>query len=155
MWGITQIFFPNTGDWAAARLVPNVGRDFPITKTFRRMSGLIVAAALAAGGPLDAHARDQGQYSDSPEHIRNWFKRLNNSRMRLPCCEESDCARTEARTRGGSWEAKAPDGSWLTIPHESIVTDQGNPTGEPILCSFKDWYGGGWMVFCFVPGPGS
>ena len=158
MWGITQAFFPNGDDRAAARLVPQCRARFPITKAFsvRPMSGLIVAAAFVAGGPLDAHARDYGQYSDSPQHIRNWFKRLNNPRLGMPCCEESDCARTEARTRGGSWEAKAPDGSWVTIPHESIVTDQGNPTGEPILCSYNNWYGnGGWMVFCFVPGPGS
>ena len=64
MGGTTQVFFPNGDDSAAARLVPNVGRDFPITNAFsvRHISGLIVAAALAAGGPLDAHARDYGQF---------------------------------------------------------------------------------------------
>ena len=121
----------------------------------RPISGLVVAT-LVAGGTLSAHARDYGQYSERPKYLRDWFKQLKNPQLKLPCCEEADCARTEARTRDDHWEAKAPDGSWVAIPSDRIVTDQGNPTGEPILCSFKDWYGdGGWMVFCFVPGPGS
>jgi len=126
-----------------------------MTRAFslRRLSTL-AGAALVAAGALNAHARDYGQYSDSPRHLRDWFKRLQNPRTRMPCCEEADCARTEARIRGANWEAKAPDGAWITIPHESVVTDQGNPTAEPVLCSYSD-YQGGWMVFCFVPGPGS
>jgi hypothetical protein len=67
------------------------------------------------------------------------------------CCDESGCARTEARSRGATWEAKAPDGSRITVPPESIVVDQGNPTGEPILCAYESETG--WRVLCFVPGP--
>jgi hypothetical protein len=118
---------------------------------------ILLIFAFVIGQAFGVDARDYGQYANHPQHLRDWFKRLENPRLGIPCCEEADCARTEARTRGGSWEAKAPDGSWVTIPHESVVTDQGNPTGEPILCSYNNWYGngGGWMVFCFVPGPGS
>jgi hypothetical protein len=110
-----------------------------------------VLAALIAGGALGVRARDDGQYRDVPGHIRDWFSGLTNPRTGRSCCDESDCARTEARTRGGSWEAKAPDGSWITVPPESIVVDQGNPTGEPVLCAYESETG--WRVLCFVPGP--
>jgi hypothetical protein len=127
-----------------------------ITAMLRRISRIIVAAAFVAVGPVDGHARDYGQNSGSPRLLRDWFKRLKNPRLDVQCCEEADCARTETRTRGGSWEAKAPDGSWVAIPSDSVVTDQGNPTGEPISCSYNNWYGnGGRMVICFVPGPES
>jgi hypothetical protein len=114
---------------------------------------LFFAAALVAGTALSAHAKDNGQYANAPTHIRDWFKRLENQRTRMPCSEEADCARTEARIRGGGWEAKAPDGTWVVVPPESVVTNQGNPTGEPILCSYGSFTGPGWMIFCFVPGP--
>ena len=114
---------------------------------------LIVLAAHIVGLTLVVSARDYGQYGDVPQHIRDWFKALKNSRYGNSCCDESDCARTEARTHGDQWEARAPDGSWVVIPPDRIVLDQGNPTGEPILCA-SDSGGARWRVLCFVPGPG-
>jgi len=35
------------------------------------------------------------------------------------------------------------------------LNNQGNPTGEPILCSYMSFEGNWWDVYCFVPGPGS
>lgn len=117
---------------------------------------LLVAAVLIVGGSFHACARDYGQYSDRPKHLRDWFKQLQNKKTGAHCCGEADCARTEARIRDGRWEAKAPNGSWLAVPHESVVADKGNPIGEPILCSYNNWYDdSGWLVYCFVPGPGS
>jgi hypothetical protein len=94
---------------------------------------VLLIFAFVIGQAFGVYARDYGQYANRPQHLRDWFKRLENPRLGMPCCEEADCARTEARTRGGTWEAKAPDGSWVSIPHESIVTDQGNPTGESYI----------------------
>ena len=116
---------------------------------------VLLVAALFAGVTYSAHARDDGRYANVPTHIRNWFKRLKNQRTGLPCCDQADCARTEARTRGNRWEAKAPDGSWVTVPPEHVVNNQGNPTGEPILCSYMSFEGNWWDVYCLVPGPGS
>jgi hypothetical protein len=121
----------------------------------RRFSGLVMAAVFISGGALSVTAKDFGQYSDAPKHLRDWFKRLKNQRTGLPCCDQADCTRTEARTRGNRWEAKAPDGSWVTVPPEHVVNNQGNPTGEPILCSYMSFEGNWWDVYCFVPGPGS
>lgn len=114
-------------------------------------SRLLVTAFVAAGS-INASARDYGQYSNVPGQMRNWFKGLQNRRTGAHCCDEADCARTEARAVDGKWQAKAPNGSWIAVPPESVVVDQGNPTGEPILCGVPD-EGSGWAVLCFVPGP--
>lgn len=111
----------------------------------------LLVTAFVASQALGAHARDDGQFAKVPRHMRDWFKSLAKPRTGVPCCNKADCARTEPRDRGGRWEAKTPDGSWVAIPTESIVTDKGNPTGEPILCSYQE--DNGWVVLCFVPGP--
>ena len=114
---------------------------------------LIVLAAHIVGPTLVVSARDYGQYGDVPQHIRDWFKALKNPQNGRSCCDQSDCARTEARTHGDQWQARAPDGSWITVPPDSVVHNQGNPTGEPVLCADAPTERG-WRVLCFVPGPG-
>lgn len=114
----------------------------------------IIALAIAmqiTGLTSGAYARDFGQYNDVPRHVRDWFKALKNPRDGGSCCDQSDCARTDARTHGNAWEARAPNGAWVSIPDDRVVHNQGNPTGEPILCAIEDEEG--WRVFCFVPGP--
>jgi hypothetical protein len=120
-----------------------------------RRNVTIAAVALVAQisyPMLTVYGRDYGQYEHVPDYIRDWFKALKNPRTEGNCCDESDCARTEARTHGNEWEARAPDGSWISIPADRVVHDQGNPTGEPVLCSYEGEEG--WRVLCFVPGPG-
>jgi hypothetical protein len=93
----------------------------------------MVALALAvqiASLAFGVYARDHGQYEDVPPHIRDWFKALKNPQDGRSCCNESDCARTEARTHGNEWEARTPDGLWIAVPPDTIVRGQGNPTGE-------------------------
>ena len=113
---------------------------------------LVITAQIAGLTPV-VSARDYGQYEDVPQHIRDWFKALKNPQNGRSCCDQSDCARTEARTHGDQWQARAPDGSWITVPSDSVVYNQGNPTGEPILCADAPTEKG-WRVLCFVPGPG-
>ncbi len=122
----------------------------------RKKKIAVAALALPAqitGITLSVDARDNGQSNDVPQHVRDWFKRLKNRRNGGSCCDQSDCARTEARTRENKWEARLPNGAWISIPDDQIVYDRGNPTGEPILCAIGDDEGG-WRVVCFVPGPG-
>jgi hypothetical protein len=114
---------------------------------------LLAVAVQIGGSTVDADARDRGQYNDVPRYIRNWFKALRNP-LGTYCCDQSDCARTEARTIGNQWQAKTPNGAWIAIPDDKVVHNQGNPTGEPILCTLENREKElGWEVLCFVPGP--
>jgi hypothetical protein len=113
---------------------------------------VLIMLAAPVTGLTPGAARDYGQYEEIPRPIRDWFKALKNPQSGGNCCDQSDCARTEARTHGNGWEARAPNGSWITIPADKVVHNQGNPTGEPVLCSVEDEEG--WRVLCFVPGPG-
>jgi hypothetical protein len=86
----------------------------------RRSKVAIPAVALILC-PTLGHARDYGQYEDSTQHMRDWFKALKHPQTGGSCCDESDCAPTEARTHGNGWDARAPDGSWITIPADKVV----------------------------------
>ena len=65
---------------------------------------------------LPALARDYGQYENVPPATRQWFRDLRSPDGSIRCCDESDCARTEAHIMESRWQARAPDGSWLSIP---------------------------------------
>jgi hypothetical protein len=51
-------------------------------------------ALLLAG--TAALARDYGQYEHVPPATRQWFRDLRSPDGSIRCCDESDCARTEA-----------------------------------------------------------
>ena len=110
---------------------------------------LLSLVLLLAG--TSALARDYGQYEHVPPAIRQWFRDLRSPDGSIRCCDESDCARTEAHITEGRWQARAPDGSWLTVPPTRVVHDRGNPLGQPILCAAQE-PDGEWQVLCFVPG---
>ena len=102
------------------------------------MAALALAAHIT-GLTRGVHARDYGQYEDVPQHIRDWFKALKNPQSGRSCCDLTDCARTEARTHHNEWEARAPDGSWITIPADSVVQNQGQSYRRGYAPTEKGW----------------
>ena len=93
-------------------------------------------------------ARDRGQYEHVPPAIRQWFRRPPDGSIH--CCDVADCLRTEAHLSESRWRARAPDGSWLTVPQHRVIHNRGNPVGEPVLCAAQG-PDGDWWVLCFVP----
>ena len=96
-------------------------------------------------------ARDYGQYEDVSPTTRQWFRDLRSPEGAF-CCDEADCLRTEAHLSDDHWQARAPDGRWIDIPPGRVITDRGNPVGEPVLCATWALSSGSWNVLCFVPG---
>ena len=92
------------------------------------MKSLRLALLLAGTAAL---ARDYGQYEHVPPATREWFRNLRSPDGSIRCCDESDCARTEAHITENLWQARAPDGSWLTVLPTRVIHDRGNPGSKP------------------------
>lgn len=80
-----------------------------------------------------------------------WFESLTQPVTGLHCCGGTDCVPTEATTSGDHWRARLPNGVWADVPNDRVVTDKGNPVGQPVLCARRD-SDGSYTVLCFIPG---
>jgi hypothetical protein len=112
------------------------------------MKSIILTLFVASG---IAVVRDNGQYGHVAPEIRQWFRELLTPDGAVVCCDLSDCLPTEAYISADKWQARAPDGRWVTVPSGRVVTHRGNPIGEPILCAIPAG-DGSYVVLCFVPG---
>ena len=104
---------------------------------------------LAIAAP--AKAVDRGQYKDVPEHIKKWFKGVQNATGSY-CCDISDGHRTEYDIREGQYWVPI-GGVWWQVPDKAIIRDAGNPLGEAVV-----WYVdllGRIEITCFVPADSS
>jgi len=97
-----------------------------------------------------SRATDQGQYSNTSDNIRSWFKSVMSPKG-VPCCDISDGHRTDYNMRGDEYWVPI-DEKWLPVPAEAIVYNMGNPVGEAVVWYTK--YNGNVYIRCFVPGGG-
>lgn len=96
--------------------------------------GFIVGVLLHISGAM---ARD----GKTP--LAQWYSSLRTP-TGISCCDESDCAPTDARLRDGHWEVRPADSPWLTVPDEAVLKRE-NADGRPVVCIF------GGKILCFVP----
>jgi hypothetical protein len=112
-----------------------------------------VITPLSMFAPFAAQAGDDGQFQDSPEHIKQWFKGLKSKRG-TSCCSEADGHRTKYEVRGDTYWVPI-EGKWYPIAPDIVVRNGGNPTEEGIVfykLTWDDAEGGNRpMIFCFVP----
>ena len=115
------------------------------------MYRVALAAFIVAALVTIALARDDGRYAQSP--LKPWFNSLQSPETGMLCCSEADCKRTEATIVGDRYRAALPNGQWVDVPPQIVITNRGNPTGEPILCAMP-YQDGTYQLRCFVPGAG-
>jgi hypothetical protein len=118
------------------------------------LSGIVWALLLACS----AHARDNGQWADQPEHIRRWFNSLKQpDNPQVSCCGEADAVAADQWRVLPSGDIEAvvtdgrgylPDGTVIIVPKHKVSYEP-NPTGHAIL-----FIGAQGSVFCFVIGTG-
>ena len=111
-----------------------------------------------------ALARDNGQWTDQPAEIREWFRSIMQpgfEDMRdtgHSCCGVADAFDVELAgdNPDGSIEVKVingknivPDGTMISVPHEKLQPKYGNPLDNYIL-----FMGGGSVVYCLIPKSG-
>jgi hypothetical protein len=108
-----------------------------------------VFAALIMCSPALAH--DNGQFGDVPDNVRAWFKAVK-SHQGVPCCDIADGHPTDFDIRENQYWVPI-NGTWMPVPPEAVIKDDGNPTGEAVV--WYSAYGNQVYIRCFVPGDGA
>jgi hypothetical protein len=96
------------------------------------------------------HARDRGQYDNSPPELRAWFNALKSQKG--PCCSDADgSAISDADWESGNGHYRVRiDGEWVNVPDEAVITEP-NRIGRTMVWPIRDGVGG-LYIRCFMPG---
>jgi hypothetical protein len=117
------------------------------------LSSTVVASVVSLVA-LTAHARDNGQWGDSPAVVRQWFQSLMQpDNPYLSCCGEADAFEADTfEIEGDHYVAIVTDGKGvlspgtrIAVPNEKMKWDKGNPTGHGIV-----FIGTRGQVYCYV-----
>jgi hypothetical protein len=103
-----------------------------------------------------ANARDEGQWTETPEHVRRWFETLKQpDHPRVSCCGDADAYEADSfEAEGDHYVAiitahrhvkNIPVGTRIPVPNSKMKYDAGNPTGHGII-----FIGPRQQVFCYV-----
>lgn len=101
-----------------------------------------------------AKARDDGQWTNVPEHVRRWFQSLKQpDHPRVSCCGEADAFEADNFEREGDHyvaiitdgKGMIPSGTRIPVPNHKMKWDAGNPTGHGII-----FIGPQRQVYCYV-----
>src|SRR3979411_1602304 len=113
----------------------------------RLLRSVVFVTAAAAFMALEqavpnALARDNGQWENSPPHVRRWFQGLRQpDNPRVSCCGEADAYEADIfEVDGGRYVAvitdgkgEIPNGTKIPVPNHKLKWDEGNPTGHGII----------------------
>ena len=147
-----------------------------------RLPRLVVCVTIAAAllaldyAVPSALARDNGQWENSPPHVRRWFQGLRQpDNPRVSCCGEADAYYadgvavgadgtvfaiiTDERDDGPLMRPHIPVGTRIRVPEDKNKDTRAdpNPTNHTVI--FVKWYGeegdyGNWGVLCYLPNGG-
>jgi hypothetical protein len=119
---------------------------------------IIVLAAVLTMNPACADAHDAKAFADAAQgDMRRWqwFDELKQPASGEPCCNMTDCYRTEARQLlDGSWKAILTDYKgkrWVQIPLEKVVKHPLSIDGEAYICNSLGMGYEETTIFCFIP----
>jgi hypothetical protein len=115
---------------------------------------LLLLSTTAMLGVDISHARDNGQWADRPERVRQWFQSLKQpDHPRVSCCGEADAYEADNfEVEGDHYVAiitdgrgVLPSGTRIPVPNAKMKWDAGNPTGHGII-----FIGNAGQVYCYV-----
>ena len=128
------------------------GLENPHGRTKRWRAPLVVGFAVLLLGLASqlGHARDRGQYANSPPELRAWFNALKSQKG--PCCSDADgSAISDADWESGNGHYRVRiDGEWVNVPDEAVITEP-NRVGRTMVWPIRDGVGG-LYIRCFMPG---
>lgn len=115
---------------------------------------LIVVALVLAILLGTSHARDNGQWGNSPAQVRQWFQSLMQpDNPYMSCCGEADAFEADTfEIEGDHYVAiitdgkgVLPPGTRIPVPIQKMKWDAGNPTGHGII-----FIGNARQLYCYV-----
>jgi hypothetical protein len=115
---------------------------------------LILTPIMVITWAVAASARDDGQWANMPENIRQWFQSLKQpDHPRLSCCGEADAFEADSFEGEGNHyvaiitngKGVIPNGTRIPVPNQKMKWDAGNPTGHGII-----FIGPERQVYCYV-----
>jgi hypothetical protein len=101
-----------------------------------------------------AVARDNGQWTNNPPNIRQWFQQLMQpDDPRKSCCGEADAYEADIFEVDGDHyiaiitdgKGDIPNGTRIPVPNQKLKWDEGNPTGHGII-----FIGPEKQIYCYV-----
>jgi hypothetical protein len=104
---------------------------------------------------IPALARDDGQWSNQPPEIRQWFESVMQPNNRASCCGEADAFDVQLDGEEQNGDIRAiilngrglyPDGTLVLVPHTKLQPKYGNPLDKVIL-----FIGAGGRPICLIP----
>jgi len=98
---------------------------------------------------------DQGQFSNVPREVREWFEHMRSPTGVL-CCSFADGHRTGYDIRQGQYWVPI-EGEWYPIPPEVVIMTA-NPVGEAVVwyvLSYDTSSSRKYRILCFVPSDGA
>lgn len=110
----------------------------------------IVVGAILMAGSGKAHARDGGQYAQSP--LKSWFDHLRSSKGL--CCSFADgiaIQDVDWDTDGTHYRVRI-EGVWVVVPDDAVITEP-NRFGPAVVWPY--WLSTGIAIRCFMPGAGT
>ena len=87
---------------------------------------------LCTIGP--ATAKDSGQFTAAPDHIRKWFNEQVSPENGRPCCSLADGYETQEKILNGQYWVTI-EGRWYPVSPSRVIDNMGNPVGHPVV-----WY---------------
>lgn len=115
---------------------------------------LLIQILALTTGLMVAKARDDGQWADMPEQVRQWFQSLKQpDHPRLSCCGEADAFEADSFEVEGdhyvaiitSGKGIMQNGARIPVPNQKMKWDAGNPTGHGVI-----FIGPQGQVYCYV-----
>jgi hypothetical protein len=118
----------------------------------------VVLAAVLLSTTVSAAAHDAKAFADAARgDMRRWqwFEELRQPINNEPCCNMTDCYRTEAKQLSdGSWTAMLTDYKgkrWVQISAEKVVKHPLSIDGEAYICNSLGMGYEETAIFCFIP----
>jgi hypothetical protein len=125
---------------------------------YAELQTFVVPAAVLLSSSVCANAHDAKAFADAARgDMRRWqwFEELKQPVNNEPCCNMTDCYRTEARQLpDGSWTATLTDYTgkrWVQIPPEKVVKHPLSIDGEAYICNSLGMGYEETTIFCFIP----